>query len=72
MVISDSFVALIYSPNINHSGPGPPFGIIVFLMLALAIFDLGKPIVEDEVWMGKDIFRHRSLAEPLLGLFRLS
>lgn len=37
-----------------------PFGIIIFLTLALAIFDLGKTILEEEVLMHKDIFRHSS------------
>ena len=37
-----------------------PFRIIVFLTLALAVFDLGKTILEEEVLMHKDIFRHSS------------
>jgi len=37
-----------------------PFGIIIFLTLALAVFDLGKTILEEEVLMHKDIFRHSS------------
>ena len=37
-----------------------PFGIIIFITLALAIFDLGKTILEEEVLMHKDIFRHSS------------
>ena len=37
-----------------------PFGAILFLTLALAIFDLGKTILEEEVLMHKDIFRHSS------------
>ena len=37
-----------------------PFGIIIFLTLALAIFDLGKTILEEEVLMHKDVFRHSS------------
>ena len=40
--------------------PLQPFGIIIFLTLALAIFDLGKTILEEEVLMHKDIFRHSS------------
>lgn len=35
-----------------------PFSIIIFLTLALAIFDLGKTTIEEEVLMHKDIFRH--------------
>lgn len=37
-----------------------PFGIVIFLTLALAIFDLGKTILEEEILMHKDIFRHSS------------
>lgn len=37
-----------------------PFSVIIFLTLALAIFDLGKTILEEEVLMHKDIFRHSS------------
>jgi len=37
-----------------------PFSIIIFLTLALAIFDLGKTTIEEEVLMHKDIFRHSS------------
>lgn len=37
-----------------------PFHVIIFLTLALAVFDLGKTIFEEEVLMHKDIFRHSS------------
>ncbi len=37
-----------------------PFSVIIFLTLALAVFDLGKTTVEEEVLMHKDIFRHSS------------
>jgi hypothetical protein len=37
-----------------------PFGIIIYLTLGLAVFDLGKTILEEEVLMHKDIFRHSS------------
>jgi hypothetical protein len=37
-----------------------PFSIIIFLTLALAIFDLGKTTIEEEVLMQKDILRHSS------------
>lgn len=53
----------IYS-LIQHAGADDyhlkPFGIIIYLTLALAIFDLGKTILEEEVLMHKDIFRHSS------------
>lgn len=37
-----------------------PFGVIIFLTLSLAIFDLAKTILEEEVLTNKDIFRHSS------------
>ncbi len=37
-----------------------PFGVIIFLTLGLAVFDLGRTILEEEVLMHKDIFRHSS------------
>ena len=43
-----------------HSDPLKPFTIIIFVTLALAIFDLGKTILEEEILMHKDIFRHSS------------
>ena len=62
---------LLYSALIELSGllsPGSsvhelhlkPFGVVIFLTLALAIFDLGKTTLEEEVLMHKDIFRHSS------------
>jgi hypothetical protein len=37
-----------------------PFSVIIFLTLALAVFDLGKTTLEEEVLMHKDVFRHSS------------
>jgi len=37
-----------------------PFGMVIYLTLALAIFDLGKTILEEEVLLYKDILRHSS------------
>ncbi len=37
-----------------------PFGVIIYLTLGLAIFDLAKTTLEEEVLMHKDIFRHSS------------
>lgn len=37
-----------------------PFGVIIFLTLALAVFDLGKTTLEEEVLMHKDVFRNSS------------
>lgn len=37
-----------------------PFGVIIYLTLGLAVFDLAKTTLEEEVLMHKDIFRHSS------------
>lgn len=37
-----------------------PFGVVIYLTLALAIFDLGKTTLEEEVLLYKDIMRHSS------------
>lgn len=37
-----------------------PFGVVVYLTLALAIFDLAKTTLEEEVLLYKDILRHSS------------
>ncbi len=52
-------VDLVLNENIQ-SDPLKPFTIIIFVTLALAIFDLGKTILEEEILMHKDIFRHSS------------
>jgi len=48
----------------EHTHPEAPpyklFEIIIFITLSLAIFDLGKTILEEEVLMHKDVFRHSS------------
>jgi len=51
----------LFSDNVtNKELQLKPFGVIIFLTLALAIFDLGKTTLEEEVLMDKDIFRHSS------------
>ncbi|MEQ5875312.1 general glycosylation pathway protein [Pseudoalteromonas sp. NFXS39] len=52
-------VDLVLNENMQ-SDPLKPFTIIIFVTLALAIFDLGKTILEEEILMHKDIFRHSS------------
>ena len=37
-----------------------PFTAIIFFTLSLSIFDLAKTVLEEEVLMHKDIFRHSS------------
>lgn len=57
-VFSDIY-ALVKS--IPHAfDPLQPFSIIIYITLALAVFDLGKTILEEEILMHKDIFRHSS------------
>ncbi|SIQ34513.1 hypothetical protein SAMN05880558_1035 [Aeromonas sp. RU39B] len=41
------------------------FSAIVFLTLALAVFDLGKTILEEEVLLHKDIFRHSTIRRTI-------
>ncbi|WP_462159346.1 PDC sensor domain-containing protein [Pseudoalteromonas sp. GB56] len=50
---------LLFNLGVNND-PLKPFGIIIFITLALSIFDLGKTILEEEILMHKDIFRHSS------------
>jgi hypothetical protein len=53
--------AQLFFGEINESDRHiKPFGVIIFLTLGLAVFDLGKTTLEEEVLMHKDIFRHSS------------
>jgi len=59
------YAALIELSEIFTSADGAnlhlkPFGVIIFLTLGLAVFDLGKTILEEEVLMHKDVYRHSS------------
>jgi len=64
-------LVLLYAAGVEclevvHSMMGPqkeieiPFGVVIYLTLALAIFDLGKTTLEEEVLLYKDILRHSS------------
>lgn len=53
-------IVSLFNAESSHVVKLKPFGIIIFLTLALAIFDLGKTTLEEEVLMHKDIFRHSS------------
>lgn len=44
----------------SHVESVRPFSAIIFITLGLAIFDLAKTTLEEEVLMHKDIFRHSS------------
>jgi len=56
---ADEMLTLFHDPQAGDLHL-KPFSIIIFLTLALAIFDLGKTTLEEEVLMHKDIFRHSS------------
>jgi len=51
---------LIHTEHNAQSIQLRPFSVIIFMTLALAVFDLGKTILEEEVLMHKDILRHSS------------
>ena len=55
-----SEISTLFDGTNNENLHLKPFGIIIFLTLALAVFDLGKTTLEEEVLMHKDIFRHSS------------
>lgn len=57
-VVLETINLMTGTPGVED--PLQPFSIIIYLTLALAIFDLGKTILEEEVLMHKDIFRHSS------------
>lgn len=44
----------------DHQAVIQVFRVVIYLTLALAIFDLGKTTLEEEVLLGKDVFRHSS------------
>ncbi len=63
VLLFSAFSEIIKMFTNMHSGDDlylKPFSVIIFLTLALAIFDLGKTTIEEEVLMHKDIFRHSS------------
>ncbi|MDP2028846.1 MAG: hypothetical protein Q8K12_04340 [Thiobacillus sp.] len=53
-------IAIFTSPSGSTDLHLKPFGVIIFLTLGLAVFDLGKTILEEEVLMHKDVYRHSS------------
>ncbi len=50
-------VSLFTVPHTVEDEKLKPFGIVIFLTLGLAIFDLGKTVFEEEVLMPKEYFR---------------
>jgi hypothetical protein len=57
---ASEIATLIAAETSNIDTHLKPFSVIIFLTLALAVFDLGKTTLEEEVLMHKDVFRHRS------------
>ncbi len=53
-------VAVVQGLLDPHADKELPFGVVIYLTLALAIFDLGKTTLEEEVLLYKDILRHSS------------
>ncbi|HIP68869.1 MAG TPA: general glycosylation pathway protein [Chromatiales bacterium] len=63
VLLFSAYSEIIYMFTGVHDGEDvylKPFHVIIFLTLALAVFDLGKTTIEEEVLMHKDIFRHSS------------
>lgn len=66
VVVLLGYAALVELTDIFSAANAPsdlhlkPFGVIIFLTLGLAVFDLGKTILEEEVLMHKDVYRHSS------------
>ncbi|MDH5301267.1 MAG: PDC sensor domain-containing protein [Gammaproteobacteria bacterium] len=54
------WMLLLSDDDSGHASSLMPFSVVIFATLALAIFDLGKTIFEEEVLMHKDIYRHSS------------
>ncbi|MGK0442802.1 MAG: hypothetical protein ACJA0N_002621 [Pseudohongiellaceae bacterium] len=61
LVIAGMELSTMFTINRHDSSATTkPFTIIIYLTLALAIFDLGKTVLEEEVLMHKDVYRHSS------------
>lgn len=56
----EQIITLSLAPQSISERHIKPFSIIIYLTLGLAVFDLGKTTLEEEVLMHKDIFRHSS------------
>jgi len=53
-------IKMVHSMTMPQQIMEIPFGVVIYLTLALAIFDLGKTTLEEEVLLYKDILRHSS------------
>ena len=60
MLLFTAFKEITYFVTDFNQSSLRPFTAIIFFTLALSIFDLAKTVLEEEVFMHKDIFRHSS------------
>jgi len=60
MLLFTAFKEITYFVKDFNDSSLRPFTAIIFFTLALSIFDLAKTVLEEEVFMHKDIFRHSS------------
>ncbi len=60
MLLFKAFSEILHFFGDIYNSSLRPFTAIIFLTLALSIFDLAKTVLEEEVLMHKDIFRHSS------------
>lgn len=65
-LLAGAFYTLKEGFSLDHSATNASFGIVVMLTLSLAVFDLGKTILEEEVLMSKDINHYRSSRRTIM------
>ena len=65
-LLGAAFYSLLGGFSLTHDATGTSFGVVVMLTLALAIFDLGKTILEEEVLMSKDINHYHSTRRTIM------
>lgn len=53
-------IQVLYNAVTQHDAKLIPFSMVIYLTLALAIFDLAKTTLEEEVLLYKDILKHSS------------
>ncbi|MCC4273808.1 PDC sensor domain-containing protein [Marinomonas communis] len=65
-LLGASFYSFLNVFDEQRSAPDISFGIVVMLTLSLAIFDLGKTILEEEVLSSKDINHYQSSRRTIM------
>ena len=65
-LLAGAFYTLKEGFSLDHSATNASFGVVVMLTLSLAVFDLGKTILEEEVLMSKDINHYRSSRRTIM------